>query len=446
MATAGITVYIKQGTYNERLIPKNSGTAEAPISFEAYPGDSVTIEGTGFDFPVWNGLLDIEGLSYIRIYGLRVTHSPGAGIWARNSSHITIEQNYTFDTFSSGICAHTCYHVLISGNEVVQGCTGGDNTSIAIITSDGFQVSNNVVHDGIQEGIDAYVGCSNGIISGNEVYNQNASRNPPGIYLDAANGHEFNIDVFDNISHDNGHGFAVASENGGLIEAIKIHHNTAYNNSRGFTVAGWGPVASHPIKNIEVYGNTSYGNQFGFDIAGFTGTNFDGIKVYNNIIHHNMHTGVEITRYDAPPGEFVMRSIEIINNTIYGNGTSGGAFEDGGINLFNISPESILIRNNLISSNAAYTICVQPEVPSQAVTIDYNLIDGFKGAFSETQGVSPVLGDPAFFDAAGANFHLSAKSAAIDHGSPENAPAVDYDGNPRPQGNGVDIGAFEFTQ
>ena len=43
-----------------------------------------------------------------------------------------------------------------------------------------------------------------------------------------------------------------------------------------------------------------------------------------------------------------------------------------------------------------------------------------------------------------ADFHLLDDSPAIDQGSPDLAPSFDFDGNPRPQGLGFDIGAFEL--
>ena len=43
------------------------------------------------------------------------------------------------------------------------------------------------------------------------------------------------------------------------------------------------------------------------------------------------------------------------------------------------------------------------------------------------------------------NLHLTTGSLlCIDHGTAEGAPATDADGNSRPQGNGYDIGAYEF--
>jgi len=49
----------------------------------------------------------------------------------------------------------------------------------------------------------------------------------------------------------------------------------------------------------------------------------------------------------------------------------------------------------------------------------------------------------AHFVAPGSDFHLLATSPAIDAGEAAHAPAVDLEGNPRPVGAGVDLGAYE---
>src|SRR5262245_12784799 len=41
----GDTLYVRAGTYYERTFLTRSGTAEAPITIRAYPGESVIVDG-----------------------------------------------------------------------------------------------------------------------------------------------------------------------------------------------------------------------------------------------------------------------------------------------------------------------------------------------------------------------------------------------------------------
>jgi hypothetical protein len=67
--------------------------------------------------------------------------------------------------------------------------------------------------------------------------------------------------------------------------------------------------------------------------------------------------------------------------------------------------------------------------------------------YSSQDQHSIVCTDPTsqlFENLAGWDFHLKQGSIAVDAGTPNNAPQVDYDGSSRPQGSGYDIGAFEY--
>lgn len=77
-------------------------------------------------------------------------------------------------------------------------------------------------------------------------------------------------------------------------------------------------------------------------------------------------------------------------------------------------------------------------------TIDHNLFKA--GARSDTYGTHYLMSeDVKFRDIFNHDYHLLNDSPAREAGSPDKAPAFDYENNSRPYGNGYDIGAYEFS-
>ncbi len=382
---AGETVYIRQGTYAERLVPANAGSEGAPISFLAFPGEQATLDGSDVDLPAgWGGLVEISSTSHIRVVGLRVINAgvdqDHAGILVDRSESITVEDCYTYNTVSSGIGVWRSSDVVVRGNEVELACNDGSQECITVAITDGFEVSHNHVHDtgpgsNGGEGIDIKDGSSNGIVHENLVERTNRL----GIYVDAWDAHTFEVEVSGNIVRNTAAtGYAVAAEAGGLLENVRLQNNIAYGNYySGLTIAGWGEAGNaHPISQVYV-----------------------------------------------------------VNNTIWGNGESGWG---PGIVLENPEADDVVIRNNLLSQNGGGQL--EAESVGDNLVVDHNLFDGSGAPY----GTDYVEGSPLLADTADGNFHLQEGSAAIDQGSATGAPPVDFDGTSRPQGSGYDIGAFEY--
>jgi parallel beta-helix repeat protein len=389
-AAAGDTVFIKSGVYEERVVMQNSGSSGNYIVFTAFQEDTVTIDGSNITLPAgWGGLFDISGASYITVTGLRITNAGpddnNVGILVDNSSYISLQNNYTYNTTGSGIGVWDSDNISVIGNEVELACNDGEQECITIATTDVFEVVSNHIHHGGPgtiggEGIDAKDGSSNGLIHDNNVHHLNRL----GIYVEAWDKHTYNIEVYNNVIHDcTNDGLTVASEGGGLLEDVRIYNNVVYDNDLcGITISPQGYAATHP-----------------------------------------------------------MRDIYIINNTFFSNGS--GSWGGG---ILNENPEAgnVVVRNNICSDNLSFQIAIE-NATIDSMTVDHNLIDGFQGYAGEIYGSDSIVGDPLFVNQAGEDFHLQGGSPAIDNGSSLDAPNFDFDDNSRPFGSEFDIGAYEYV-
>ncbi|MGD8561516.1 MAG: right-handed parallel beta-helix repeat-containing protein [Desulfarculaceae bacterium] len=386
----GDVLYLRGGVYSEQVIPKNSGTPDNYITFAAYAGEEVTIDGAGLDLSDGQGLVQIIAKSFIRVEGLRLINagpaSNACGIYIGGASHIEIVGNHTHNTTSSGIGVWDSEQVRIIDNQVSLACNGGEQEYITVAGTIGFEIRGNLVHEGgdaIQggEGIDAKDGSAHGVIAANHVYGLNRL----GIYVDAWDEHTFDIEVSGNLVHDcAGDGISLASEQGGLLEDIRVMNNIAYGNQfLGLSLSAAGDAPSHP-----------------------------------------------------------MSGLYIINNTFYDNGRGQWG---GGIDIENAEVSSVVIHNNIFSANLSFQVALEPGVPLEQVWIAYNLFDGFWGYDGEILGTDFVLNDPWFLDPSTGDFHLESYSPAVDAGYPLLAPGIDFDGRARPWGRGWDLGALEYS-
>jgi hypothetical protein len=110
----------------------------------------------------------------------------------------------------------------------------------------------------------------------------------------------------------------------------------------------------------------------------------------------------------------------------------------------NVSPMGAAVsagKNNLVAKNC---ICWGDvggsEISCDAAEITYSDI---QGGYS---GTGNIAVDPLFADAANGDLHLCPGSPCIDQGSGDDVPVKDLEGNPRPVGAGVDIGAYEYSE
>ena len=384
-AATGDTVFVSTGVYHEQVILKNSGTPGNPIVFLAKGGTEVIIEGAQQTIPEWQGLVDLSEKSHIIFSGFYVQNSPTSGIFADEASHLEIKNNQIIDTASSGIGVWNSENITVHGNEVRRACILGQHECITFSNTAHFVISENHIYDSGPgnrggEGIDIKDGCHHGKVVKNHVHDLQQI----GIYIDSWERHTYQIEITKNRVHDC-EGLAVASEAGGLLEDIRF---------------------------------------------------------VNNIVYHNQHCGLVIGNWgDASAMSRPIQNIKIINNTFFGNGWNEWG---GGINIQNSEAKQIVIRNNIFSQNLSFQIANEGRALEQELIIDHNLIDGYRNYDAEITGEQEVLENPRFQNSVQHNFMLTPDSPAIDNGSSTDGPHDDFDGIQRPQGKGIDIGAFEY--
>ncbi len=288
----------------------------------------------------------------------------------------------------------------------------------SLLPSDQIVVAHNIVHDNVTLGIDAW---NNVLVSGNLVYGQ-LGASAVGINARSAT-------VMDNIVHDNATGI--------FADLSVIAHNRAYRNTRGITASNTSTID----------GNHVYSNSIG--ISGDALSGFQGL-IANNVVYANTNHGIFIERSVAAGGR-------IANNTVY---QSVGDT----IRLENVT-QGMVIRNNVLWTDAGHDIFVANNSSPTNIVSDYNLLQtgpdpnahvGYWGGVdrhtladwrnASGQDVLSVAGDPLFVDRNGSdnvlgfsvsdgydgglddNFHLKGGSPAIDHG--DGIRSTDREGNP----------------
>src|SRR5512138_455180 len=342
----GSTVNVLTGVYNEFVNFKNSGSSGNYIVLQNYTGNAPVIDGTGLPISGEVGLVTIENKQYVKLIGFEVRNLKAGGVSSAfpqgisirgNGAFIEIRNNKVHDVENScrrcgahGIAVYgrdpnlSIHDLIIDGNEVYNGKFGWSESLVLNANVERFTVSNNVVHDNDNIGIDliGYEGenpnpavdrARDGTVVGNTVYNINSYGNP-------AYGNERSAD-----------GIYVDGGTNILIERNIVHH----------TNLGIELASEHAGKN------TSF------------------ITLRNNFIYSNTQAGIAFGGYDTKRGS--TENCVIVNNTLYNNFTQG----DWGAELY-IQYDT---RNNLVKNNIIYANSSRRFIESWSDVMTGNVVD-----------------------------------------------------------------------
>ncbi len=226
-----------------------------------------------------------------------------------------------------------------------------------------------------------------------------------------------------------GGGIAIYTATGTIVNN-QIVYNEAYYGGGMFL---WGRASPELDRNV-VMSNTAYGL---FNPAGGGGLLIDvddgtTVTVTNHIIAQNAAGptghggGVECWR-----GNCVL-----INNTIVDN--DRGVNQEGVI-LGSSYGGAHVMRNNIIVGHS-----IGISRTNGTLTLDYNnYYDNITHVSGTMMGPNHRTDKPQFEDRMGGDYHLALTSPLIDQGDSSLDVPFDFEGDPRPCGGGIDIGADE---
>ncbi len=439
-ASPGDTISVRGGSYSEALVFSRSGSEAGYIILKNYGAETPVIDGTGINANDFEGLLKFEDIEYVKVIGFELrnltTTNSGttpAGIWVTGASHhLEIRNNLIHSIKNTanngnahGIAVYgdngdsddtSIHDLVIDGNEIRDCILGWSESLVLNGNVRDFVVSNNIIHDNNNIGIDfiGYEGvCDNteldrardGVCSGNTVYNIDTSTNPAyqgdtsgdGIYVDGGT----RIVIEKNIVHHCNIGIEIASEHSGKSSS--------------------------------------------------------DITVKNNFVYQNLIMGIAMGGYDTRRGS--TQNCKIVNNTCYHNDTA----QDGNGELcLQYDTRDNEIKNNIFFSNSQNLFISNMFLANTGNTVDYNIYYGTGSAndpqwqwkdvqydsFSSWQNATgndknSLYSDPRLQNPESGDLHIQTDSPAIDRGVAVAGLADDIDGDIRPMGAGMDVGADE---
>ncbi len=186
------------------------------------------------------------------------------------------------------------------------------------------------------------------------------------------------------------------------------------------------------------------------------GKTFNNFVIEGNLIYGDQSSGDETI--SQPVWHFISlygaTNPVIRGNTIIARPTTSPVRETGQI-LLNTASNGQVTTGAIVKNNIAPRLC---GVAGTVALEDYNLYYGDLSSSSKCVDGSPtgsaqvintgannvIVSDSGFVNRAGFDYHLASTSPAIDSGINEGY-GFDLEDNPRPQGSGRDIGAYEYT-
>ncbi len=399
----GDSLKIMAGNYRETLFIEKSGTSRAPIKISAFQNDVVTINVSGLG----GCAVHVAGHD-IQLSGLQVSGSDGVGVLL-TGSHIRAENLLVSHVESHGILA------------------GGQDIT----------VKNCEVHHAVQE---------------NHPPNLSGSGWGSGLKVERG---AARVVLENNYSHENyGEGLAVTMGEAVRVRGNVLSDNFSVNlyidNSRDVTVER-NFCLNHPGKS-EFYRMDKDGRLHpanGISLAEEAespwyedwGARLQNVTVKNNIVVFG-HYGLSWWGSDWADGNGGLKNVRILNNTVWG--CSAGAVYLDSVN--SQKTRRTVVANNIFHGMDNKRVWVESR---KGIDMHHNFWVGeMPPEWTHVRGKNDVSGDAGFAETPGCDaqsFRPGESSLVIDKGDSTLSVTDDFFGRKRPEGQGVDMGAVEFS-
>jgi hypothetical protein len=327
---AGDTLYAMGGTYSELVSVSVSGTAAAPITITAYPGQSPVIDGASLTVPNYATLLYISG-NYVNASGFEVRNinndghgghggsaiiAGGYGIYLTGThdtaSNMLVHQTWAQGIFASGdystIQDSTIYQVAMSNCRLsgVANCSTVTRGWPSCVSAASNYGTGQITH--------------NAIIQRNTVYNCWGE----GISSWLSDG----VVIQDNVTYDNwAQNLYVNNATNGLIQRNLIYNtpNNYVNARAAFSLADEvtaPPPANNPLSSHNtVVNNLIYNAQFcAYCWTLVSGSGLNNVLIANNTVVNPVGTASFATGTSNAQVNIVNVGSTIVNNIVVGNG------------------------------------------------------------------------------------------------------------------------------
>jgi hypothetical protein len=397
----GKSLCLLNGTYQQSInVSSKSGTATGPITIRALNDNQVILKNSGTS-------VNISNSNDIMIQGITIDGG-SRGVQVTGSKHIVLKQIYVFKTVQVGIWFRDNNDDFLITECRVENMTGSGNDGWGIRLSD-----NN--GPGTGKGVVEKCSIKHGWRAGVRV-------------------EKVMVDFLYNIVEGWGgdgerdHGMYYGNPSPVYAEgATTIVEGNIFSDNHGYglKISKWYEPA-----NIIVRNNIFTNNLVGGLIITY---GVDGTKAYNNVFYENSGNNLQINAYNYTSGTF-NKNIKIKNNLFYS--TTGNL-----VLLMDDATEGLEIDYNCYYSTASTKFRTRVNPSS------YTSYSSFSAW--QDNNVAPwvdehsIFQDTKMMDPAQGDYTLQPNSPCIDKGTPLPEVLYDFNFNPRPQGNGYDIGAFE---